>query len=184
MFRRHAAPTLSILGLVLGLSLGVTGAQAQQDPLPERRMVVTLDQDFVGTDLSQMFDTTFTACRAACESDSACLGFTFNARSNSCFPKSAITGQTPYQGAQSALLMPFPDALRSQAAQRAHDIDFIEENTLKDARILARDLGWIHPSGQYRAGDMLTAARQREADGKLLEAMRWMGGFAAILSMR
>ncbi|MBY6167068.1 alpha-2-macroglobulin family protein [Pseudooceanicola nitratireducens] len=176
MFRRHAAPTLSILGLVLGLSLGVTGAQAQQDPLPERRMVVTLDQDFVGTDLSQMFDTTFTACRAACESDSACLGFTFNARSNSCFPKSAITGQTPYQGAQSALLMPFTDALRSQAAQRVQDVAYLGENTMEDARILARDLGWIHPSGQYRAGDMLSAARQREADGKLLEAMRWMGG--------
>eukprot|EP00903_Cladosiphon_okamuranus_P021251 g19522.t1 len=150
MFRRHAAPTLSIMGLVLGLSLGVTGAQAQQDPLPERRMVVTLDQDFVGSDLSQMFDTTFTACRAACESDSACLGFTFNARSNSCFP--------------------------NQAAERAQDVAYLGENTLEDARILARDLGWIHPSGQYRAGDMLTAARQREADGKLLEAMRWMGG--------
>ncbi|WP_163847765.1 alpha-2-macroglobulin family protein [Pseudooceanicola aestuarii] len=175
----------AILGTVLVAALLslVSAAPAQDarpDPLiPDHRMVVTPDRDFSGADLQQLFDTTFDACRNACASIADCAGFTFNTRNNSCFPKSAITGETPYEGARSARMTPVPQAARDLAAQRAGDLGFLGPQGLTAARDQARMIGARHPAGQYDTQALLGAARDRMASGDLLNAMRWMGGAVA-----
>ena len=177
---------ITILAGALAVSTGLGGSQAgaqssaQVTPLPEKRMIVTLDQDFVGTDLSQIFDTTFDACRAACEEQGQCVGFTFNKRSSSCFPKGQISGQTAYVGAQSARVLPFEASVQDLAQNRAKDIAHLGPNTIGTARNLARDIGWIHPAGQYALDDLLRTARSRVADDKPVDAMRWMGGAVSV----
>ena len=76
--------------LALGLALGLmgAGALAQDSPVPERRLAVTENVDFYGSDLRTIFDSSFDACRAACLAEAECRAFTFNARSGACFPKS------------------------------------------------------------------------------------------------
>ncbi|WP_136634463.1 alpha-2-macroglobulin family protein [Pseudooceanicola onchidii] len=153
--------------------------QAQTTPMPDTRIIVTQDRDFVGPDLRQLFDTTFEACRTACESDGACLAFTFNSRSNSCFPKSNVTDTTAYDGAQSAMMLRIGDAARTLAATRAAEVGFLGDATLSGARDLAKDIGWIHPGGQFRLDQMTATARDRRAEGNMLDAMRWTGGAVA-----
>lgn len=147
--------------------------------MPDKRMTVTLNQDFAGTDLRQLFDTTFEACRTACEADAACTAFTFNSRSNSCFPKSGVTGTSPYEGAQSARLYPVSDAARTLAATREADLAYLGASTFGDARDLARQIGWIHPGGQFDLQQMIDTARDRSGSGNTLDAMRWTGGAVA-----
>ena len=151
-------------------------AAVAQEALPDKRMVMTQNRDFAGTDLQQLFDTTFDACRNACEADDACVAFTFNTRNNSCFPKSSVTGEVEYEGADSARITPVPDAARALGAARAADLDFLGEAAINNARRLAEQISWLHPAGQYSVDEMLEAARARVAQDDKLNAMRWMGG--------
>ena len=73
-----------------------------QTAVPDHRYVYSQDVDFYGADLTNLFDTTQDACERACTAQSDCVAFTYNTRSNACFPKSAITDRKPYQGARSA----------------------------------------------------------------------------------
>lgn len=166
--------------LTLALLVSAPMLQAQTAPIPDKRIVVTQNMDFAGTDLQQLFDTTFEACRTACESDQRCTAFTFNTRANSCFPKSGVTGMSPYEGAQSAMVIPASDKVQAIAQKRQIEIDALDAATLAAARDLARQVGWIHPGGQYTARQMTDTARQRRADGNLLDAMRWTGGAVAV----
>lgn len=171
-----------IVALAAFVVLALTGsvqAQTAESPVPDRRMVVTQDQDFTGTDLRQMFDTTFDACRSACVAEPACVAFTFNSRAGSCFPKSAVTGATPYAGARSARIEPVSAATKTLARTRAADIEFVGKGTLREALDLARDIGSIHPAGQYGVSEMQEIVRTRRAEGDTLNAMRWTGGIVA-----
>ena len=76
-----------------------------------------------GADLRALFDTTYDACRTACMADAACTAFTFNARSNSCFPKRAVERREPYQGAQSATVITEPEGRITQARARAEALE-------------------------------------------------------------
>ena len=51
---------------VLGLSSLMASPVMAQNPLPERRLIVTQDMDFPGGDLQPLFDTTLSACRTTC----------------------------------------------------------------------------------------------------------------------
>ena len=88
--------------LVLTGLFFVQAATAQQSYVPDRRIVVSRDVDFYGADLQSMFDTTYDACVQSCLADDNCAAFTFNSRSNACFPKSAVNDTQPYEGAISA----------------------------------------------------------------------------------
>ena len=75
--------------LTLGMSaLALATPAMAQDLIPERRFVVTQDQDLPGGDVASVFDTTIEACERACLTNPACTAFTFNTRNGSCFPKS------------------------------------------------------------------------------------------------
>lgn len=168
-----------IAPLIVSLSLLAAPLTAEDTPIPQKRMVLTVGQDVMGRDLTRLFDTTFDACRAACEAEEACTAFTFNTKANSCFPKTDVTGTTPFEGAQSGRIIVTPEGDLARAAIRAEDLVYIGERSLNAARDLAYQIGWIHPAGQYSATQMLSAARDRRNDGNLLHAMRWTGGAVA-----
>uniref|UniRef100_UPI003567637C PAN/Apple domain-containing protein n=1 Tax=Shimia sp. TaxID=1954381 RepID=UPI003567637C len=150
-------------------------ALAQDSLIPERRIVVSRDVDFYGSDLTNIFDTSYEACRNACLNDSQCQAFTFNKRSNACFPKSAISDTQPYEGALSGeVFTADPRALRSAEA-RAAELDFIPRYQLTQAREQAETIGSLHAGGPWSLQDMLDAAQSRLSDGDTLNAMRWTG---------
>ena len=169
----------TLAALLLAAPLAHAQSQTQTTPVPDKRIVVMQDTDFAGFDLQQLFDTTFEACRTACESDQRCTAFTFNSRANACFPKSQVTDTSPYEGAQSAVVLNASPQVQALALQRLGDLDFLGTQTVAQARDLARRVGWIHPGGQYTASQMADTARQRRADGNMLDAMRWTGGAVA-----
>ncbi|MGI3170201.1 alpha-2-macroglobulin family protein [Pseudooceanicola sp. C21-150M6] len=161
------------------LSLAALQPAMAQDIMPERRAIVTPDRDLAGTDLTQIFDTRFDACRNACIADTSCVAFTFNTRNNSCFPKSAVTRQDTYLGARSAVIRIASEADIARAATRAADLTMLGEATLRNAYDLAATIGEMHQAGGYTADTLVETSRQREADNDLLSAMRWMGGAVA-----
>ncbi|MEO3413409.1 MG2 domain-containing protein [Roseovarius sp. CAU 1744] len=153
----------------------VSTALSAQEPVPDRHQVVTRDVDFYGADLDPLFDTTFEACQRACAANAACHAYTFNSRSNACFPKSSVSERQPYQGAISAELLPTDPRVLAVARARAADLAFLNAGDIAEARKLAGAIGWRHPAGTWDEEAMLKAARDREAGGDHLNAMRWMG---------
>ncbi|WP_204112356.1 alpha-2-macroglobulin family protein [Shimia biformata] len=154
-------------------------ALAQDSYVPERRAVVSMDVDFYGSDLQNIFDTTYEACRNACIANADCGAFTFNTKASSCFPKRQITEKQPYEGAVSAEIFATDPAYQDRGVTRAADLGFLGQSTLTRARNLARDIGWIHAAGPWSVEDMLEAARDRTRQNDTLNAMRWTGGAVA-----
>src|SRR6056297_2296718 len=104
-----------VSAFIMAVSVGLASAQTA---IPEKRQVVTRDVDFFGADLDPLFDTTLEACRTACFANAACGAYTFNSRSNACFPKRGVSETKPYEGAISAELLPTDPRVRDQAEMR------------------------------------------------------------------
>ncbi|WP_390911527.1 MG2 domain-containing protein [Pseudosulfitobacter sp. SM2401] len=128
-------------------ALAVFCAQAAyaQSSLPKDRYVYSSGVDYYGSDLTPLFDTTQDACRRSCSASSACVAFTYNSRSSACFPKSAVSDQTPYAGAISAQKVTTSDRVIAVAAERLNAAPFITERDIADARRLARGIGARFP---------------------------------------
>lgn len=104
-----------------------------QDAVQPSRMIHDQGIDLAGTDLANIFDTTLRACQAACLNDARCEAYTFNLRSNACFPKRDITGTVTYEGAISARrFLTGPDVL-AQADARAVELSFLRADDLAAA---------------------------------------------------
>ncbi|MBU2963607.1 alpha-2-macroglobulin family protein [Citreicella sp. C3M06] len=166
---------LRLLGALAMLCLA--GAAMAQEPLPERRIVVSRDTDFHGGDLQPLFDSTLAICEQACLGNPSCQAFTFNARSNACFPKAGVTRRVPYEGATSAVVIASDPAVRARAALRAQDLAFL--GALEAARGEAAALGLRHGGGASTLADLREAARAAQAEGRLEEAMNWTGAAVA-----
>lgn len=143
--------------------------------LPDRRLVLTKDVDFYGADLQALFDTTYAACERTCLTQPQCKAFTFNIKSNACFPKKGITDRVPYTGAWSAEVLETSNAAKALARERANEVAFLGEGLLGRAKSAASAIGGVHPSGQWTIEQMLSAAEERRAAGDVTNAMRWMG---------
>ncbi|MBM7067106.1 alpha-2-macroglobulin family protein [Actibacterium sp. 188UL27-1] len=161
-----------LLGL---LCLGAFPLWAQTTPVPEKRVAVTRDVDFYGADLRNIFDTTLEACEKACLSDANCKAFTFNTRSNACFPKSDVTRQEPYQGAISAQIIATQPAILQSADQRADELNFLSAADLERARAFAVGMGRRHQPGVATVEDMVRSASQARDEKRHLDALRWTG---------
>ncbi|KAA2315708.1 alpha-2-macroglobulin family protein [Pseudooceanicola sediminis] len=148
--------------------------------VPAKRFVVSANTDFAGSDLQQIFDTSLQACRAACLDNDQCVALTFNARNNSCFPKSGVTGTTPFDGAMSARVVPVGPDLRARAETAAQSLAFLGADTLATAGTFARDLPWTRTSGTASAGDLAADADLRADNGDLAGAQASMASAAAI----
>ncbi len=167
--------------LLAGMVAMVMAGGVMADPLvPQSRYVASSDMDFYGADLQPIFDTDLDACVRACTAQTACAAFTFNTRSNACFPKSEISARESYVGALSAEKIPTPAAVLAQAQDRAPHLGFLGDATLAQAHDMARDLGLRHPAGRDSLDSLLTAARARLEAGNLREALRWMGGAVSL----
>ena len=168
---------LAAFALVFGFSLPAIA----QDYVPDRRLVVTKDVDFYGADLQALFDTDLRSCQNACLGDPNCRAYTFNERSNACFPKSGVSEKKPYDGASSAEVLPLDPAIARVADARAGELDAILPNRdLTNALGQARAIGPMHPGGQYTLDTLLTAAEERRKVSDFLNAMRWTGAAVAL----
>lgn len=151
-------------------------AYAQDAPLvPERRMVLSEGVDLVGRDLAQIFDTTLDACEAACLTDPRCEAMTYNARSRACFPKTAVTGSLPYQGAYSGRVRAAAAGAQARAVTRAADLGFLSDDMLRAAHDQARALGRTHVTGDWSEADLLEALATARASGDDAQALRLLG---------
>ena len=148
---------------------------AEDSFVPDRRIVVSRDVDFYGSDLTNVFDTTYAACKQACLQDKQCMAFTFNKRSNSCFPKSAISEKQPYEGANSGEIFATDPQFLKQAPARASELSFIPTYQLKSAKQQAENIGTLHAGGPWSVKAMLDAAQSSLSEGNALHAMRWTG---------
>ncbi|MCA1337844.1 alpha-2-macroglobulin family protein [Pseudooceanicola marinus] len=165
----------------LALGLAALGpVQAQEGPLPEKRMLVFPNTDFAGRDLGQLFDTTLQACRTACLTDADCTAVTFNSRNNSCFPKATVTGQNAYDGAYSARVIPVESRAQDLGRMRAADLPEVATPArLEAARDLALRISWFHSAGDSDTGTLRDTASSAARAGDLLRALRYAGAATA-----
>ncbi|MFY0634531.1 MAG: alpha-2-macroglobulin family protein [Vannielia sp.] len=176
MRRRLLAPLLCLLALVsTGLPAAAQQGPGGPAPIPERRLLPEKDVDFYGADLRALFDTSYEACRAACFADTACTAFTFNARSNSCFPKRAVERREPYQGAQSATIVTEPADRLALAGTRAGELEFLRSGDLNAARTFAEDMASLHSPAGWALERLQAGALEAFRNGNPREAMTWMG---------
>ena len=165
------------LGLVVGL-VGLSSANAQEI-VPDKRFVVTRDIDYVGTDLQSLFDTTLDACQSACLNATDCIAFTFNSRSNACFPKSAVTDRADFDGAVSGRVVDAAPEALEMAATRRDDLSFLRDSDFDRALAEARALAVRHGGGQYTVQTLLDAATDARDAGNLRDAIHWTGAALA-----
>lgn len=154
-------------------------AFAQSSPIPEQRLVYSKDIDFFGADLTNLFDTTLEACERACLSNVQCTAFTFNQRSDSCFPKSGVSEKQPYEGALSAEVYRANGNTARAAIARIGELAFLGERDHRAMRKQAEGLGRLHPGGRWTVQVLLDAVRDRRAENNLMSALHWQGAATA-----
>lgn len=165
---------LRVLAIVASLA-AAAGAALAQGAVPTYRYVVTPDTDFYGSDLDSLFDTDLLSCIRACDANRACTAFTFNSRSNACFPKAGISQRTRFQGAISAQKFPTGPAVLQAAPDRAGTLAFLQDEDLARAAELGRLLGLRYQAGGLDLEAVLDAARGRAAAGDEAQALGWTG---------
>ncbi|SPF79660.1 alpha-2-macroglobulin family protein [Pseudoprimorskyibacter insulae] len=169
---------LRVIFLILSACL-MSGAAAAQDLVPDRRLIVSRNVDFYGSDLQPMFDTTLQACRTVCIADDRCTAFTFNTKSNACFPKTAVSDRVPYEGAISATVIEVATALQQQAQTRWQGLTDIPARYAQTARNEADQIGLRHSAGDWAVDRLLDGARDQENAGNVVNAMNWIGAAVA-----
>ncbi|MFK7752862.1 MAG: alpha-2-macroglobulin family protein [Sedimentitalea sp.] len=170
---------LTTLVWVWAVFMASLGAIAQQT-VPDFRYVMTRDMDFYGADLDALFDTDLQSCVRACTATQACQAFTFNSRSNACFPKRGVTEQTPYTGAISAQKQATDARVLANANGLSANLGFLSDRDLTTARVLGRDIGLRHAAGGLELDALITAARARANAGSVGQAVGWMGAAVSL----
>jgi hypothetical protein len=168
-----------IAGLLVWGLAGVSSVGAQT-VLPEHRYVYSADTDFYGADLGPLFDTTRAACVQACDAQPSCTAFTFNTRSNACFPKSDVLRTKFFIGAQSARKLVTSDEAQFLAARRQAEIEFMDAQDLVAARALVQSNAERHLAGNVALQDAQIALEGAMARGDVVAAARWAGYSAAL----
>ena len=169
----------NLAGAVTLLMVGAS-ALAAQTALPDHRYVYTPDTDFYGADLGPLFDTTQAACLRACDTQSSCVGFTYNTRSRACFPKSAVTRGEFFAGAQSARRIQTPPAAQVLGQQRQADLAFLNASDFVQARDLIQINADRFPDTGLSLDDLMAALQPAIARGDVPAATRLTGGAVAI----
>lgn len=169
---------LETLALIVVLSFG--SVVAAQQAAPDHRYLLSRDMDFFGADLTNLFDTTEQACARACSAQKVCVAYTFNTRSNACFPKSAITERQPYAGAISARKIPTDAEALKDAAAREADLVFLGQADLQSASRLVQANASRFSFDQETLEALTTAMAQSEQAGNAPAALRWAGKAVAL----
>lgn len=165
------------------VALLVPATVAQAAPLiPAKRLIYMGDVDLPGGDLGQNFDVTAEACEMACLTRDDCTALTFNSRKGACFPKSAPGSATPFQGAQSAIVVETGADAAARAEARRAAAAFLTQSDLDGALAQARALPRRHPSpnADFSAIDLIEMAAAARDGGDPDTAMRMMGAALAV----
>ncbi len=155
--------------------VGISGWVSAQELIPERRVVVTQDQDLPGGDIASVFDTTIEACERACLTNARCTAYVFNTRNGSCFVKNSPGEGTFFAGAYSAYVIEGDSGLRAAAAERRKELTFLQDWDVTPALEQAQGLGRQYPTGPWSAEEHLTAAAEAEAQGDWVGAASYTG---------
>ncbi len=153
-------------------TFALTPGALAQTAVPEFRYITTRDADFYGSDLDALFDTDLKSCIRACSVNKSCTAFTYNTRSDACFPKSGVNRQEPYQGAVSAQKAFTPEQTLLLGKTRAESLTFLRQKDLNEAFQQARDLGFRHSAGGRDLQTLLESALNADTDRL---AMLWTG---------
>lgn len=141
----------------------LTGFQAHaDDPLAASRTIYDRSADLVGTDLANIFDTTLEACEIACLNTASCEAFTFNQRSNACFPKKDITETSVFAGALSGYIYPTDPVVLANVDARAAELAFLGAGDLASVGSLFRLSN--QPPNNITQRQRATLARAQETD--------------------
>jgi len=152
---------------------------AAQGIIPDRFVSITRDVDFPGSDLRPLFDTTLSACEAACRADPDCAGFTYNGRNGACFPKSALSDPVAYDNALSGEVFRADPAVLARLDDRLAALGFLDEWDLTAARDQALGVGRAHYAGQFTPEAWRDGALREIATGNRDAAMRMFGAAVA-----
>lgn len=169
------------LPALIALVLFPVASPAQEaPPVPDRHIAISRDTDFPGGDIRSIFDTSFEACERACLTDPACRAFTFNTRSNSCFPKTGVGDRAPYEGALSAIVVSTDARVLDQAPARRADLTFLGQGDIEAARSFAAGIGKRHYVNDWSLQALLDGAAGARARGDQLNALRFTGSALAL----
>ncbi|WP_299414095.1 alpha-2-macroglobulin family protein [uncultured Sulfitobacter sp.] len=169
----------SVTGAIVLLAVSIAAASAQP-AVPEHRYVYAQDTDFFGADLAQMFDTTRSACARACSAQRDCVAFTFNTRSNACFPKSGVTQTEFFEGALSARKQTTPADIHALAAVRLAELGFQNEADIALAVALVQTNADRYMLGGITLEDAVAALDAAVTRGDIPAAARWAGSAVAL----
>ena len=154
---------------------GACGVALADDLIPERRVVVTQDQDLPGGDIASIFDTTIDACERACLTNARCDAYVYNTRNGSCFAKSGPGEGVFFQGAFSASVIEGDASLRAKATDRRAEIGFLPDWDIQSAYEQATGLGRQYVTGPWTAEEHLLAASEAEVRGDWAGAAAYTG---------
>ncbi|WP_370399310.1 alpha-2-macroglobulin family protein [Sulfitobacter sp. JB4-11] len=178
-FRAFVFLCLAVLGSVIGPGRGYA-QESNADLIPDHRYLFVRGVDFFGADLTNLFNTTQAACERACSAQEACTAFTFNARSNACFPKAGVADQQVYEGATSARKVATDAQVLGQVAARRDELEFLGAQDIQQAGDLVRTNSRLYSFGQEQLAD-LTAALDRDARvNDTVSALGWAGKAVAL----
>ena len=160
---------------IAAMILSGSGLAQAQELVPERRVVVTQDQDLPGGDVASVFDTTIEACERACLTNARCTAFVFNTNNGSCFVKNNPGEGAFFAGAFSAYVIEADAAIRAAAAERRKELAFLPDWDIQPAVDQAQGLGRQHTTGPWSAEEHLAAAAEAEARGDWAGAAAFTG---------
>lgn len=155
--------------------LGISGMAQAQDLIPERRVVVTQDQDLPGGDIASVFDTTIEACERAALTNPRATAYVYNTRNGSCFVKNSPGEGAFFQGAYSAQVIESDAGVRAKAAERRAELAFVVDYDITPAYEQAVGLGRQHTTGPWTADEHLAEAAAAEARGDWAGAAAFTG---------
>ncbi|MEP4194490.1 MAG: alpha-2-macroglobulin family protein [Aliishimia sp.] len=179
MVLRVIAKIYAVIFLVLS-TVSAQGQPLTSNAVPQDRFIYSPDADFPGGDISNLFDTTQQACARACLSMSDCNAFTFNARSNACFPKTGATTSEIYVGAMSALRVATDPQVLAQESVRRAALPFLTEDDVKRANTLVADIATRFPAGNQTAQSLTVSLAQALSQKSYVNARNWAGTLASL----
>lgn len=160
--------------LTLLVSLAALPALSEEVPVPDRRLVAHVGQDFYGGDVGSILGTDFATCSQQCLGDASCRALTFNMRAGACFLKSGVGRVDAFAGAVSARVVETPEAVRALAAGRAPELNFLPPHLPWTARDLAASLAMRAAVNDADADGLRARAAAAEAAGNLSAAAQEM----------
>lgn len=171
----HVALRCLVLSLVALAGLATGPGFAADNVIPARRTGIVQNMDFFGADLTPLFETNYDFCQQVCLSNPECKAFTFNFKSNACFPKSGVSELKPHEGAVSARVYDTNPAILKEQGRRIGDLSFLSAYYLNEARQQAERLARDYVTNQWTAEQLVEASRTANASGNKLNAMKFMG---------